>query len=52
MVSAVTVAAELVADRLLDRADLATALFGALSTSTVSLLGAVFLSGFLWPSDQ
>jgi hypothetical protein len=47
VVSAVTVAAELVADRLLDRTALATALFGSLSTSTVSLLGAVFLSGFL-----
>jgi hypothetical protein len=47
VVSAVTVAADLVADRLLDRADLATALAGAVSTSTLSLLGAVFLSGFL-----
>ncbi len=46
-VSAVTVAAELAADHLLDRADLTTALVGALSTSTLSLLGAVFLSGFL-----
>jgi hypothetical protein len=46
-VSAVTVAAELAADHLLDRADVATALVGALSTSTLSLLGAVFLSGFL-----
>ncbi len=46
-VSAVTVAAELIADHLLDRADVTTALLGSLSTSTVSLLGAVFLSGFL-----
>jgi len=46
-VSALTVAAELAADHLLDRADLTTALVGALSTSTLSLLGAVFLSGFL-----
>jgi hypothetical protein len=46
-VSAVTVAAELAADHLLDQADVATALAGALSTSTLSLLGAVFLSGFL-----
>ena len=47
VVSAVTVAAELAADHLLDRADVTSALVGALSTSTVSLLGAVFLSGFL-----
>jgi hypothetical protein len=47
VVSAVTVAAELAADHFLSRADLATALAGSLSTSTVSLLGAVFLSGFL-----
>jgi hypothetical protein len=46
-VSAVTVAAELAADHLLDQADVTTALAGALSTSTLSLLGAVFLSGFL-----
>jgi hypothetical protein len=46
-VSAVTVAAELAADHLLDRADVTTALIGALSTSALSLLGAVFLSGFL-----
>jgi hypothetical protein len=46
-VSAVTVAAELAADHLLDRADVTEALVGALSTSTLSLLGAVFLSGFL-----
>ena len=46
-VSAVTVAAELAADHLLDQADLTTAVVGALSTSTLSLLGAVFLSGFL-----
>ena len=46
-VSAVTVAAELAADHLLDQADVTTALVGALSTSTLSLLGAVFLSGFL-----
>ena len=46
-VSAVTVAAELAADHLLDRADVTTALVGALSTSALSLLGAVFLSGFL-----
>ena len=47
VVSAVTVAVELAADHLLDRANLATAVAGALSTSMVSLLGAVFLSGFL-----
>jgi hypothetical protein len=47
VVSAVTVAAELAADHLLDQADVTSALVGALSTSTVSLLGAVFLSGFL-----
>jgi hypothetical protein len=47
VVSAVTVAAELAADHLLDRADLTTALAGSRSASTVSLLGAVFLSGFL-----
>jgi hypothetical protein len=47
VVSAVTVAAELAADHLLDRADLTTGLAGSLSASTVSLLGAVFLSGFL-----
>src|ERR1039458_1138735 len=47
VVSAVTVAAEIAADHLLGRADLTTALAGSLSTSTVSLLGAVFLSGFL-----
>ena len=47
VVSAVTVLAELAADHLLSRADLATAVAGSLSTSTVSLLGAVFLSGFL-----
>jgi hypothetical protein len=46
-VSAVTVAVELAADHLLDRADVTSALVGALSTSAVSLLGAVFLSGFL-----
>ena len=47
VVSAVTVAVELAADHLLSRADLTSALLGSLSTSTVSLLGAVFLSGFL-----
>jgi hypothetical protein len=47
VVSAVTVAVELLADHLLDRADVTTAIAGALTTSTVSLLGAVFLSGFL-----
>ncbi len=47
VVSAVTVAAELAADHLLDRVNLTAALLGSLSTSTVSLLGAVFLSGFL-----
>ena len=47
VVSAVTVAAELAADRLLDRINVATALAGSLSASAVSLLGAVFLSGFL-----
>ncbi len=47
VVSAVTVAVELAADHLLSRASLTTALAGSLSTSMVSLLGAVFLSGFL-----
>jgi hypothetical protein len=47
VVSAVTVGVETAADHLLDRADVTTALAGALSASTVSLLGAVFLSGFL-----
>jgi hypothetical protein len=47
VVSAVTVAVELAADHLLDKASLTTALAGSLSTTTVSLLGAVFLSGFL-----
>lgn len=47
VVSAVAVAAELAADRLLDRVDVATTLAGSLSASAVSLLGAVFLSGFL-----
>ena len=47
VVSAVTVAVELAADHLLDRADVTSAVVGAVSTSTVSLLGAVFLSGFL-----
>jgi hypothetical protein len=47
VVSAVTVGVEAATDHLLDRADVTTALVGALSASTVSLLGAVFLSGFL-----
>ena len=47
VVSALTVAVELAADHLLSRTSLTTALIGSLSTSTVSLLGAVFLSGFL-----
>ena len=47
VVSALTVAVELAADHLLSRTSLATSLIGSLSTSTVSLLGAVFLSGFL-----
>ena len=47
VVSAVTVAVDAAADHLLDQADVTTAVVGALSTSTVSLLGAVFLSGFL-----
>ena len=47
VVSAVTVAVDLAADHLLDRSDVTSAVVGALSTSTVSLLGAVFLSGFL-----
>jgi hypothetical protein len=47
VVSAVTLAVESAADHLLDRADLTSALVGAVSTSTVSLLGGVFLSGFL-----
>jgi hypothetical protein len=38
---------DLAADHLLDRADVTSAVAGAVSTSTVSLLGAVFLSGFL-----
>jgi len=47
VVSAVTVAMDAAADHLLDQADVTTAVVGALSTSTVSLIGAVFLSGFL-----
>jgi hypothetical protein len=47
VVSAVTVGADAAADHLLDQADVTTAVAAALSTSTVSLLGAVFLSGFL-----
>src|ERR1700733_4204954 len=47
VVSAVTVAVDVAADHLLDRADVTTAVAGAVTTSTVSLLGAVFLSGFL-----
>ena len=47
VVSAVTVAVDVAADHLLDRADVTSAVAGAVSTSTVSLLGAVFLSGFL-----
>ena len=47
VVSALTVTVELAADHLLSQTSLATALIGSLSTSTVSLLGAVFLSGFL-----
>ena len=47
VVSAVTVGADAAADHLLDQADVTTAVVGALSTSTLSLLGAVFLSGFL-----
>jgi hypothetical protein len=47
VVSAVTVGVETATDHLLDQADVTTALVGALSASTVSLLGAVFLSGFL-----
>ena len=47
VVSALTVAVELAADHLLSRTSLTSALIGSLSTSTVSLLGAVFLSGFL-----
>ena len=46
-VSTVTVAVEMAADHLLDRADLTAAVAGSVSTSGVSLLGAVFLSGFL-----
>ncbi len=47
VVSAVSVLAELIADRLLGRAGLASALAGSLASSAVGLLGAVFLSGFL-----
>ena len=47
VVCAVTVAAELAADHLLDRRTWPRRLAGSLSASAVSLLGAVFLSGFL-----
>jgi hypothetical protein len=46
-VSAVTVGVDLAAGHLLDQADVTSAVVGAVSTSMVSLLGAVFLSGFL-----
>jgi hypothetical protein len=46
-VSLVATAVEIAVDHLLSHAGLAPALFGALGSSGVSLLGAVFLSGFL-----
>ena len=46
-VSLVATAVEIAVDHLLSHAGLALALFGALGSSGVSLLGAVFLSGFL-----
>ena len=46
-VSLVVTAVEIAVDHLLSHAGLAAALFGALGSSGVSLLGAVFLAGFL-----
>jgi len=46
-VSLVVTAVEIAVDHLLSHAGLAPALFGALGSSGISLLGAVFLSGFL-----
>jgi hypothetical protein len=46
-VSLVVTAVEIGVDHLLSHAGLAPALFGALGSSGVSLLGAVFLAGFL-----
>lgn len=47
VVSFVVTAVEIGVDHLLSHAGLAAALFGALGSSGVSLLGAVFLAGFL-----
>ena len=46
-VCTVTVQAEMAADHFIDRADLPLRLAGSVGASGVSLLGAVFLSGFL-----
>ena len=46
-VSLVVTAVEIAVDHLLSHAGLAAALSGALGSSGVSLLGAVFLAGFL-----
>ena len=46
-VSLVATAVEIAVDHLLSHAGLAPALFGALGSSGISLLGVVFLSGFL-----
>jgi hypothetical protein len=46
-VSLVATAVEIAVDHLLSHAGLAAALFGSLGSSGVSLLGAVFLAGFL-----
>ncbi len=45
--SVVTAAVEIVVDEYANRADLSLAIFADLSASAVSLLGAVFLSGFV-----
>jgi uncharacterized membrane protein YhaH (DUF805 family) len=47
VVSAVSAVAEVVVDHLIDRADVTQAVGGSLGATGASLLGAVFLSGFL-----
>jgi hypothetical protein len=47
VVSVVTAVAEIVVDEYVDRANLPLVVFADLSASAVSLLGAVFLSGFI-----
>jgi hypothetical protein len=47
VVSTVTAVVEIAADHLIDRTDLPLRLVGAVCSSGVSLLGAVFVSGFL-----